>query len=278
MTQIIDIRYRAKAESDVINQRYLDITGPSIIRGFRLKKGSQKLSLHLVRDKFNTSSAVTPSGAKVTETEDLIDALFLTSNKGNSKERVDAIYMEYIFGERSEARYVVVTGTHVAPPNPNPNTHLLLGHVKIRPRADYILEEDIKSTPYGFSKLNVAGHAQFNGSATFNGPVVFNEMVSFQGGTMDGKLNIVGSDYDKDIGVYTNVTYTTPDGIIYIETSLLDPEYTVGGEKRYQFVAAKYYDPTGKIVKSHIKWQLIYDEFGNVFSKMLSNVEDGDKL
>jgi hypothetical protein len=278
MTQYIDIRYRAKAESDVVNQRYLDITGPSIIRGFRVKRGSTKLSLNLIRDKFTSSAAVTPSGAKVTETEDLIDVLNITSNKNNPRERIDAVYLEYIFGETSNARYVIVTGTHVPPANPNPKTHLLLGHVKIRQRADYILEEDIKSTPYGFSKLNVAGHAQFNGTAEFNGPVVFNEMVSFQGGTLDGKLNIVGSDYDKDIGVYTNVGYTTPEEIVHMETRLLNPEYTTGGEKRYKYLEAKYFDPTGKRVKSTMQWELQYDDYGGVFAKKITNLDSGDDL
>lgn len=184
MAQNIDIQYREKATSQPLNQRFKDITGTSVLRGFRLTRGSGNFSISLMRGGFTSSVAITPSGTRVEETTDLIDEITILPNTSpGGLPRVDAIYLVYAFGsENAIATYEVVQGSTIAPVNPNKNTHLLLGWVNVKPSSAPVSNNDIISVAYGFSELKVAGDATVKGDLSVSGNVSFKGNVTFEGG------------------------------------------------------------------------------------------------
>lgn len=195
MSQKIGVNFRSRAESQPLNERFKDITGPCILSGFRLQKGSQNFSISLVRAEYLTSMAIAPSGVKVEENTDLIDILPIEPNmEVSGLPRVDSIYLVYTFGtSTAQATYKVIKGTNVPLDNPNKLTHLLLGYVYVYPNNQPLRTSDMVSLPYGFSHLHVAGQAVFNGEAIFNEPVRFNGPVEFMDGTSGGGGGTGGS-------------------------------------------------------------------------------------
>lgn len=188
MTQYIDIAFRERATSTSLNKRFRDITGPAVLSGFRLALGSENFSISLVRAPYISSVAVTPSGARVEEDQDIPDATMIEPNALNTgSPRVDSIYLAYQFGtEGAVASYVVVTGTggsNLPAPNPNPNNYLLLGYVNVPPLGAPPQVQDLTSVNIGINTLEVANNATFHGTATFEDAVVFNKPVTFMDGT-----------------------------------------------------------------------------------------------
>jgi hypothetical protein len=188
LAQHIDIEFRERATSTPLNKRFRDITGPTVLSGFRLALGSVDFSISLVRGSFTSSIAITPSGARVEEDSDLLDILQIQPNDLNEgNPRVDSIYMVYQFGsEDSAATYTVIPGTggsDIPASNPNPNTHLLLGYVYVPPLGAAPQVSDLESVEMGIHTLEVANSARFHGEATFEDEVVFESPVRFLNGT-----------------------------------------------------------------------------------------------
>jgi hypothetical protein len=191
VTQTIDVRYRDKVESSPLNTRFSDITGPCVLAGFRFVKGPSAFTVNLSRDGFLNSIAITPSGARVMESTDLISAITVTANPDAVNARKDGIYLLYIYGtNEAVATYVVVPGqqgTTTPNPNPNPLTYLLLGYINVPPNnVDLVFPECFAHIPYGFAKLDVSGPAHYHGPAVFDQPVIFNALVTFENGSTDG--------------------------------------------------------------------------------------------
>jgi hypothetical protein len=188
MAQHIDIEFRERATSTPLNKRFRDITGPTVLSGFRLGLGSEDFSISLLRGDFSTSVAVTPSGARVEEDADLFDIVRIEPNALNEgNPRVDSVYMVYQFGtEDAVASYTVVPGrggSDIPEPNPNSNTHLLLGYVNVPPLGTAPKESDLISAQIGLHTLEVANSSRFHGAATFEDEVVFESPVRFINGT-----------------------------------------------------------------------------------------------
>jgi len=188
MAQNIDIKFRERAESKALNERFRDISGPTILSGYRLALGSEEFSVGLVRAGHKSSIAITPSGAKVEETADVPDAITVEPNELNSgNPRMDSVYLVYTYGtEDAIASYTVVKGiggTDTPADNPNPNTHLLLGYVKVPPGGAPPVAADLVSLPHGINTLEVANSSTFHGEALFKQRVVFDSPVEFRGGT-----------------------------------------------------------------------------------------------
>lgn len=236
MAQYIDIQFQEKATSQALNQRFLDITGPSILTGFRLTKGTADFTISLVRGGFNSSIAVTPSGAKVEETGDLFDILSVQPNISPSSVRVDSIYLRYSFGTfKAVGEYVVVEGTTIPAENPNKLTHLLLGYVYVQPNNEPIKPSNLISTPYGFSDLEVAGTSLFHGPVNFDKPVVFNSDVTFNGNTGTGggsaspsfierlKAPIIATEGQTDVTLPSTYTMNTQTLFVYKNGDLVPP-------------------------------------------------------
>lgn len=190
MTQRVDFQFGELLRSSETNQRFGDITGPGILHGFKLMKGTSSFSLTLSRNGFNESVAFTPTGAKVAENTDLIDVLTLEANTASSGlPRIDNVYLVYQPGTATaQANYVVVKGenNNVQPQNPNIRTHLLLGSVQVFPNNEPVAANMISTVSPGFAKLEVAGTAFFHGEAEFDKPVVFRQGVTFMDGTSGG--------------------------------------------------------------------------------------------
>lgn len=188
MAQKVDIGYRDKARSETLNQRFKDITGPSVARGFRLALGTNNFTVSLTKAEYTSSVAVTPSGVRIEETTDLIDIVSVEPNTETSgSPRIDSVYLVYQFGPNATGgKYVVVKGGSVAAPNPNNTTHLLLGYVSVRPNNYPLQASDLKSVEYGFSNLKVAGVSDFFGKGTFHKEVTFKGPVTFMDGTSGG--------------------------------------------------------------------------------------------
>lgn len=188
MTQYIDIEFRERATSTPLNKRFRDITGPTVLSGYRLAIGSEDFSFSLIKDVYVSNVAITPSGARIEEDMDLLDIVKVDSNDLNTgNPRVDSIYLVYQFGsEGIPATYEVVPGVggSTSPsPNPNTNTHLLLGYVNVPPLGIAPKVTDLTSVNIGINTLEVANSATFKGTATFQDAVVFEKPVQFLDGT-----------------------------------------------------------------------------------------------
>lgn len=189
MAQFIDIEFRERATSTPLNKRFRDITGPTVLSGYRLALGSEDFSISLIKGPYSSSVAITPSGARVEEDADILDAVLIEPNDLNEgNPRVDSIYLVYQFGtEGVPATYVVVPGVGGNPnpsANPNPNTHLLLGYVNVPPLGVAPTINALTSVPTGIHTLEVANSSTFKGPATFQDEVTFDKPVRFLDGTV----------------------------------------------------------------------------------------------
>lgn len=188
MAQLIDIEFRERATSGPLNKRFRDITGPTVLGGFRLVPGSENFSVSLTKGHYRSNVAITPSGARVEEDEDVLDAVTIEPNDLNEgNPRVDSIYLVYQYGQEGvKATYMVVPGVGGNPnpsPNPNGNTHLLLGYVNVPPLGVAPRAQDFFSVETGIHTLEVANTATFKGVAVFKDEVVFERPVRFLDGT-----------------------------------------------------------------------------------------------
>lgn len=186
MTQRINIRYQDEVKSRPINERFLDISKPSVLKGYNLKKGTGPFDITLSKGFHHLSSCVTPSGAKVSETEDLINILKVRPNK-EDKPRKDAVYIKYEYGRfDAVATYLVVEGTTDSDPiNPNPSTHLLLGWIEVPPRQAPLNQNSFRNVPKGIKIPELIGDTVFEGDIHFKGNVI-----------VDGELD---SSFGQDI-------------------------------------------------------------------------------
>jgi hypothetical protein len=188
MAQFIDIEFRERATSTSLNKRFRDITGPAVLAGFRLGIGSEDFSISLLKAPYISSVAITPSGARIEEDQDIPDAVMVQPNDLNAgSPRVDSIYLYYQFGTTGiPASYVVVPGvggSNQPASNPNPQTYLLLGYVNVPPLGAAPRLTDLTSVQLGINSLEVANSSMFHGPATFEDTVVFNKPVIFNDGT-----------------------------------------------------------------------------------------------
>ena len=184
MVQNIDTEFRERATSAPLNMRFRDITGPTVLSGYTLAIGSDDFSISLIRGDYLSSVAITPSGARVEETTDVLDAVLIDPNDLNEgNPRIDSIYLVYQFGtEGVPATYQVVPGmggSATPAQNPNPNTHLLLGYVNVPPMGQAPKQTDLVSVDNGIHTLEVANSALFHGPASFEKEVVFHAPVKF---------------------------------------------------------------------------------------------------
>lgn len=190
MAQNIDFLFNEELRSREANRRLHDITGSCVLKGFELEKGSTDFTVSLTRQGNVRSVAITPSGAKVEEDTDLLDVVAIDPNTNETGlPRIDNIYLVYLHGQRdARATYQVVKGenNNVAPQNPNVNTHLLIGWVRVYPGMVPLSGSEIYSVEKGIAKQEVAGNAYFHGPAEFDQPVIFKSNVMFQDGTEGG--------------------------------------------------------------------------------------------
>lgn len=229
MAQIIDTLYQKKVESAPLNKRFLDENGgASVLRGFKLTKGTTNFAISLTRNGNDRSQAVTPSGAKVEEDTDLIDQITIAPNTATSGlPRIDHVYMQYLHGSPSaKATYVVVKGTSTPPANPNNKTHLLLGVVRVFPNSQVLQTADLESVPQGKAALEVAGEVKVHGPATFDGEVVFNGSVTFMdtsngGGSGGSATNTFFDSFTSSVVATQGQTdFTTPNAYIMGKNAL----------------------------------------------------------
>lgn len=251
MAQIIDIKYQEKAMSQPLNKRFLDVTGAYIQSGFRIQKGTTDFTLSFMRGGYTSNIAVSPSGARVEETTDLIDRVSVNPNlSAGGATRVDSVYMVYQYGTKDAvADYVVIEGSNVPPPNPNNKTHLLLGHVYVQPNNLPIRTADVISSPYGFSKLEVAGKSFFHGPAEFDKDVIFKGRVEFPGGIGPGidasssfveqlPMPITATEGQTDFVLPSSYTMGTQTLFVYVNGDLIPPsEWSEVNNTTFRFYA-----------------------------------------
>lgn len=263
MTQYIDIQYREKATSTAINKRFRDITGPSVLSGFRLGLGSEPFSVSLLKSSYISSVAITPSGARIEEDQDLPDAVYIEPNDLNEgNPRIDSIYLVYQFGsEDAVASYTVVTGIGGNPapsPNPNQNTHLLLGYVNVPPMGVAPTLADLTPVPIGLHTLEVANSATFKGPATFKDEVVFERPVRFLDGT-------VGAE-DPNSSFREQLTY---------------PITATPGQQEF-IVPSPGYSPKQNVLQVFVDWlpqpPSMYDENSPTTFKFHDPLNGGEKV
>ena len=249
MAQYIDTRYRARATSDALNKRFGNITGPSVLQGFRIFKGSIDFTISLMSGGYKSNVAITPSGAQVEETNDLINVLQVAPNgSGSGEPRIDSVYLVFEYGvEDKQASYKIIQGTPGnSAENPNKKTHLLLGYVYVYPNNQTLRDVDIISVPLGFSHLNVSGYSTFSGEASFEEDVTFKGNVTFeQGGGSGGSSGpstlvermaspVIATEGQTDINLTGDYTPGTKTLFVYRNGKLQPPN-------RFQEVNARLF-------------------------------------
>lgn len=262
MTQTIDIGFRERATSTSLNQRFRDITGPAVLSGYRLALGSEDFSISLVRYPYSASVAIHPSGARVMEDQDVLDATMVQPNDLNTgSPRVDSIYLNYQFGvQDAVATYVVVPGTggsNQPTPNPNSQNYLLLGYVNVPPLGAPPQVTDLTSVEIGFNTLEVANTATFHGAATFEEAVVFNKPVTFLDGTQ---------------------------GVLDPNTSFFDelPYPIVANPGDQTFTLSSTYEPNTNTIEVYKDWVIQppteYQQDSNTTIKFYDPMNGGEKI
>lgn len=229
MTQIIDTLYQKKVESAPLNKRFLDANGgASVLRGFKLAKGTTNFAITLSRNGSDRSQAVTPSGAKVEETTDLIDQVTIAPNTAASGlPRIDHVYLRYLHGTpTAKADYVVVQGTSTPPANPNSTTHLFLGSVKVYPNSQVLQVADLTSAEQGKATLEVAGETTLHGplvvegETVFEGPVTFMDVSNGGGGGGGGTNTFYESFPSSVVATQGQTDFTTASAYIMGKNTL----------------------------------------------------------
>lgn len=235
MVQNIDIKYQDEVRSKPINQRFLDITSPGIIKGYDLELGTNPFMISLTRGIYNESSAITPSGVKVSETENLIDVLQIRPND-TTEYRQDAVFLKYVFGRyENVAEYVVVEGIGTRTPiNPNTGTHLLLGSVRVPPNRAAITQASLIQEKKGVRIPRLAGPSNFEGDMIINGNLtVVGDLNSVIGGDIQATFiekmpNIINVERNQTT-FRTHKPYIMMSNslFVYVNSRLLHPDEVV---------------------------------------------------
>jgi hypothetical protein len=77
-------------------------------------------------------------------------------------------------------------------------------------------------------------------------------------------LNVYASSKDAN-GIYTIVDYKRADGILYMRSTLSNPD----AKGNYQTDTWKFYDAQANVILTKT-WALTYDEDGNIVSKVVA--------
>lgn len=188
MKQLQSISYQDEVRSKPLNLRFLDLSKPSVLRGYHLRLGTTPFAISLTRGLSKESAAVTPSGVKITEPDDVVNAVEVTPNKSDEA-RIDAVYLRYEYGEHDAVgTYEVVEGvSYDHPINPNPSTHLLLGWVTVPEGGKPLTDKSFREVPKGVRIPEIIGDTIVSGDFTIDGNV-----------TITGDLD---SNVDSDVGV-----------------------------------------------------------------------------
>lgn len=129
--------YKQTLVASILNERFGDFFGGSILSGFRLAKGTGNYTVSLVRENFLDSLAFTYDGVRIQETEDVIDALFVDPNTSASV-RYDVVYAAWtLTGEVTSFSYLLIKGVPGLPADiqKNPKNRVALGYVRVRQNA-----------------------------------------------------------------------------------------------------------------------------------------------
>ena len=284
MAQKIVNMYKTTVSSSDLNQRFGDFFGGSIWKGFRLAVGSSAGKLSFVKGTDDTNVIITWGGARIEETENLIDVVTIEENFLPNV-RIDSIYVVYTHGlPPTPAEYIVIQGDQVGNPAPEPDraTHTLLARVRVPASSGTIDETHFEERPKGFElpglsqnvkferdldvagNLHVFGNAQIDGRLTSNAQVLVpNQLATKKYVDSIQGLSAYASDNDGNF-VYRVVKLMRDDGTLALRSDLSDPD-TNGN---YMTVKISYYDSSGTVVESTEEWRLTYDAIGKIIFKV----------
>lgn len=141
--------------SEDLNGRFADISGGSILSGFRLAMGSSSYLISLRRQGATTQKIILPSGVKLEETGDAEDVVSVAPNTAGAN-RYDVLYVNYVHAVNETFSYQLVQGVPGQPIDVlKADNKLAIGHIRVRP-AQVIQASDLTSYPLGlYLKHNV---------------------------------------------------------------------------------------------------------------------------
>lgn len=144
--------YKAVLRSADLNQRFGDLFGGSILNGFRLVKGTSNYNVSIVRANTSSSVLMTTEGIRLSETDDVIDAVSVAANSG-AQDRHDVLYVNYATvgsSQNATFTYELIPGVVGAQPDilKTPGTRMAIGVIRVRPNAA-LTDGDLTSLPLG---------------------------------------------------------------------------------------------------------------------------------
>lgn len=274
-------RYKNRLSSSEFNQRFADALGGSILNGFLLSKGTGLLDVSITSRSNESNLLITKTGVRIEEPNDLIDVITLTPNEFIT-ERVDMIYAKYVHGTKEAVvEYSVTQGEEGGePPLMEPeDTHTLLGVIVLPPLAEQITNGMISHPERGLHLKDVANPVAFKSPVAFNAEITVPSPTKgtsainsdFLQETLRTDVNeqfpygsVLSEVYNEGQRIFENVTYKRPDGSVYMTTQLTEPN----PEGKFSKVVMTHFDVDGVSSLSTESWQLTYDEFGNITSKV----------
>lgn len=181
-------------ESAVLNQRFADLLGGSILNGFRLTKGTSNYAVSLLRGNTDPHALVTRDGKRFEETDDVQNVVTVVPNTG-SGDRFDVLYLNYANPTTLDPfTYEVIRGTNGLPVDILKTTGVrqTLGIIRVRPNQS-LATEDLTSLPLGVRL----------------GGAVFDKPVYFEGGVfLDGAKVLAEKSVDDKVEAATGTLRT----------------------------------------------------------------------
>lgn len=142
--------YKQVLTAPLLNERFADLVGGSILNGFRLAKGTGNYTVSLIRGNSNDSLAITYDGVRLLETSDVIDALVVDPNTSASI-RYDVVYAAWtLTGDVTSFNYLLIKGVPGLPVDvqKTPTNRIALGYVRVRQNA-ILAPDDLVSFDVG---------------------------------------------------------------------------------------------------------------------------------
>lgn len=274
-------RHKNPLKSVEFNQRFADVIGSSILRGFYFEPGTDDLSINIVSGSDESSLLITKSGVRIEVEENLLDVTTLTENAYPTT-RTDTVYAKYVHGNKEAiVEYIVVEGTSNGEPAyaESDDTHVLIGYILLTANATDLTDAVFKYPKRGATLQDVANEVIFKSAVTFDESIHLPEPTadtegankSYVDKSIKSDVNegfpygtVISNMYNASSGVFEGVTYRRKDNTIFMQSQLSD----LDAEGRFTTITLSRFADDGVTELGAEEWKLTYNEFGKITSKV----------
>lgn len=269
--------------SEQYNQRFADLLGGSILKGFYLSKGTGNFSVSVTSGADDKNLLITSEGIRIEETNDFPNAFSVKANM-TGMVRIDAVYVQFENTVNNQQFTFAIQEGEPGGELPyflDNVLHTLIGFVVVPANNEQLTADSFNHPSRGVKLGKVAGGVDFEdevnlgGGATAPDPLIDGAIATkgYVDRTMKeniptyihNDLSVEVSNYDATNFVYKHAKYTRPDGTRYMTSDL--SELSPAGN--YEQIVIKFYDESGANLERTELWGLTYDSNRNVLSKKI---------